>query len=137
MRTPSRRNCRLSLEPLEGRDVPVGNVFTSVSNGIMFIVGDTQDNSIILSQPFGSGTLTITPTGATMLNGQLGPETGNIPPNLDILLGAGTDSLSFDLGTNPIIVAGSLGINYGTGGTGTKTTQTTGASTNNLTVGGG
>ena len=115
--------------------MPAGNVLTSVSNGTLFIVGDTQDNSIVLSQPQ-PGTLTITPTGTTLLNGQAGPQSGTMPPNLDILLGAGTDSLSFDLGSNPIVVPGALTVDYGTGGTGTKTTQTTGANANTLTVGG-
>jgi hypothetical protein len=128
---------RLSVDPLEGRDVPAGNIHTFVADGTLFVVGDAQDNSLVVSQPAGPGTLTLSPTGGTTINGLPAPMTGTIPANVDIMLGAGNDSLSFDLATAPIAIAGSLVVGYGSGGTGTKTTQTTGATTNNLVVGGG
>jgi hypothetical protein len=129
---------RLSVEPLEGRDVPANNVGTLIVGNTLFLIGDAADNGIILSQPNGAGTLRITPTGITTVNGMAGPVDGTLPANLVIRLGAGNDSISFDLGTNPILIQNALTIDYGTGGTGTntKTTQTTGATGNGLTVGG-
>jgi hypothetical protein len=136
MKTHTTRSARLRLHELESREVPAGNVITVFRGNTLFVLGDAQDNSIILSQPGGAGTLTIAPIGTTQLNGQALPQSGTLPPNLTIELGAGTDSLSFDLGSNPILIQNALTIDYGTAGTGTKTTQTTSAASNNLTVGG-
>jgi hypothetical protein len=136
MRNISRRRARLSVEPLEPRTVPAGNVATVLSGNTLFLIGDVSDDSIILSQPLGPGTLTITPTGGTTVNRQLLPVSGVLPPNLTIALGAGNDSVAFDLGTRPITIQNALTIDYGTGGVGTKVTQTTGATGNFLTVGG-
>jgi hypothetical protein len=136
MRTLSGPRARLSVEPLEPRTVPAGNVATVISGNTLFLIGDVSDDSIILSQPLGPGTLTITPTGGTTVNRQLLPVSGVLPPNLTIELGAGNDSVAFDLGTRPILIQNALTINYGIGGVGTKVTQTTGATANFLTVGG-
>jgi hypothetical protein len=130
------RSQRLSVEPLEARDVPAGNVSTLIRGNTLFLFGDTADNTIILSQPNGPGTLRITPTGTTTVNGFVGAVDGTLPTNLDIQLGAGNDSLTFDLGTNPFLVQNALTIDYFGTGVGTKTTQTTGAVANLLTVGG-
>jgi hypothetical protein len=127
---------RLSVELLETREVPAGNVVTVVHGSTLFLVGDSQANTIILSQPGGPGTLRITPTGTTTVNGFNTPVNGTLSPNLDIQLGTGDDSISFDLGTSPFVVQNALTIDYFGTGVGTKTTQTTGAAANDLTVGG-
>jgi hypothetical protein len=127
----------LRLQPLEARDVPATpDVVTVVRGNTLFLLGDNLNDSVVLSQPLGPGTITITPTAGTLLNGQSLPQAGLLAPNLTIELGAGTDSVTFDLGTNPFLVQNALTIDYGTAGIGNKVTQTTGAIGNNLTVGG-
>jgi hypothetical protein len=131
MRTPS---TRLSVEPLEGREVPA-NVVTAVSGNTLFILGTTQSDSITLSQS-APGQLTITPGAGSTINGSAGPVTGVLSTNLVIRLGSGDDNLAFDLSTG-LRVAGSLVVDYGTAGTGTKTTETVNAGQFGLSVGGG
>ena len=41
MRTNTTRRCQLSLQSLEGREVPAGAVTTAVSHGNLVITGDT------------------------------------------------------------------------------------------------
>jgi large repetitive protein len=130
----SKRRARLAVQSLEGREVPA-NVVAEISNGTLFIIGSSADDSIILSQPSGAGTLTITPVGES-LNGRFSSDTGPLPRSVDILLGSGDDTVAFDLSAQSIVFPGTLAINYGTAGIGTKVTQTTGATSNTLTVGG-
>jgi hypothetical protein len=132
MRQSSSR--RLSVEPLEGREVPAA-VFTVMSGNTLFILGSSQSDSITLSQPI-AGQLTIAPGAGTTINGSTNPVTGPLFGNLVIRLGAGDDSLAFDL-TNGLRIPGSLVVDYGTAGIGTKTTTTVNAGQSMLSVGGG
>src|SRR5262245_30189394 len=125
---------RLSLEPLEGREVPA-NVVTVTAGGTLFILGSTQTDSITLSQP-SPGQLTITPGAGTTVNGSSLPVTGPLFGNLVIRLGSGDDSLAFDVATG-LRIPGSLVVDYGTAGIGNKTTETINAGQFGLIVGGG
>lgn len=131
--TSAGRRAHLTLDSLESRVVPVGNVTTFQSGGNLALIGDAFTNQIVISQS-SLGTVIITGTGGTTVNGfasVIKPLTGN----LGIALGAGDDSITFDL-TSPIFLPGHLTIDYGgaNAGVGTKTTQTINATTNFLTV---
>jgi hypothetical protein len=128
------RRTRLNVDCLESRVVPTGNVTTFQSFGNLALIGDIFDNQIVISQPT-LGTITITGTGGTTING-FPSVTKPVTGNLGIALGAGSDSITFDL-TSPIFLAGNLTIDYGgaNSGVGTKTTQTVNAISGNfLTV---
>lgn len=125
------RRPRLNCEKLEDRDVPAGTVITAMSMGSLFILGDTNDNQITITQA-GPNTLAITPTGGTTVDGSSTTVLRPIFSSLVIRLGTGNDSVTFDLST-PMLIRGNLTIDYGTTGTGDKTTMTSGA-TSSLTV---
>jgi hypothetical protein len=116
-----------SLDRLEDRWVPAGNVSTSLSFGTLTVTGDLFANHIVIDQP-GFNQIRIT-SGAnvTTINGGAGPVTINAVTNLVFKLGLGDDSIQFDQ-TNNILLAGSLTINYGTTGSGNKRTETINAS---------
>jgi len=124
---------RLSVEPLEGRDVP-GAVFTVVSAGTLFVIGSTQSDAVTVSQN-ALNQVTLTPGSGTTINGSTVPVTRPLFGSLVIGLGAGDDSLTFDLGSG-LTIPGNLIVNYGVAGTGTKTTETVNAGQFALRVGG-
>jgi hypothetical protein len=130
----ARPSVRLQAERLEARDVPAGSVVTAMVDGSLFIFGDAQDNQITIGQVV-PGVLTITPNGGTIVDGSSTTVTRSINRDLIIELGAGNDSLTFDLAT-PITLPRNLAIDYGIFGIGTKTTTTMNASQNMLSVGG-
>ncbi|HJZ93229.1 MAG TPA: hypothetical protein VKE40_20305 [Gemmataceae bacterium] len=133
MRTNSLRR-RLRVEHLEGRDVPAA-VVTALVNGSLFVIGDVNADTITISQA-APGQVTISPGAGTTVDGLKVPVTRSFLGNLVIRLGAGNDNLSFDL-FRPITLPGSLVIDYGTMGMGTKTTTTTNAGQFDLRVAGG
>jgi hypothetical protein len=126
---------RLILDCLESRFVPAGNVTTFRLFGNQLLVGDANSNQIVISQ-ITLGTITIAGTGGTMVNGS-SVVTIPLTGNLAIALGAGDDSITFDL-TSGMHLPGNVTIDYGgpNAGIGTKTTQTTSATSNFLTVDG-
>jgi hypothetical protein len=128
---PSRR-FRPALESMDDRLVP-SNVTTSLVNGNLSLTDDGSVSfSISQSLP---GRITITPDAGTTVNGQAGPVTiQGVTGNLAYNMGAGNDSVTFDLSARPILITGDLSI---TGSSGSKTVLTdTEGSQNFLNVGG-
>jgi hypothetical protein len=84
-----------SLERLETRAVPAGNVLAMVMKGTLYVAGDPLDNAIRI-QSVGVGTVMITPTdGTTEVNGQSGPVTlGGANGVVSINLGDGNNQLN-------------------------------------------
>jgi hypothetical protein len=134
MKTRPPRSFRPLLERLEDRLTPAGNVTSSFTGGSLTLTGDALANAITISEPTLNGPLVVTPNGTTTLDGQSAAEGFTVTGNLTIQLGAGNDSISFDLGPNPITVPGTLSILYGSN-TGDKLTQTINAVGNAFTVG--
>jgi hypothetical protein len=136
MRTRRRHRFRPTLELLENRLTPSGNVTAALSGGNLTITGDAQANGIALSQP-AAGAITITPDATTRVNGKAAgtPVTFmNVTGNVAINLGAGNDSLTFDLSHGNLAVVGNLTATFGNG---SPTVATTTAGTmNELMVGG-
>jgi hypothetical protein len=131
MRTSSRR---LSLETMEGREVPA-NVVTVMSGGSLFVLGSTASDAVTVSQST-LNQVTLTPGPGTTIDNSPFPVTRPLFGSLVIELGAGDDNLTFDLASG-LTIPGSLVVNYGTAGTGTKTTETVNAGQFALRVGGG
>lgn len=131
MRTSSRH---LSLETMEGREVPA-NVVTVMSGGSLFVLGSTASDAVTVSQST-LNQVTLTPGAGTTINGSTLPVTGPLFGSLVFRLGSGNDVLDFDLGSG-LTIPGSLVVDYGTAGSGTKTTETVNAGQFALRVGGG
>jgi hypothetical protein len=128
------RRFRPTLESLECRLTPSSNITTSLMGGNLTITDNVAAN-VTLSQP-AANEITITTAAGTTINGQTGPVTiSGVTGNLNVNLGAGNDSLTFDLSQTSFAV-GSVSIT-GTTGNKTVTTSTDGTTTNNfLTVNG-
>src|SRR5262249_58585215 len=94
---------RPALEVLECRLAPAtAGVTASVVFGNLTITDNAATSQLTLSQP-AAGEITITPDDGTPINGRAGPvtmeaETGN----LNGPLGAGMDTLTFDLSQHDI-----------------------------------
>jgi hypothetical protein len=118
---------RPSLESLECRLTPSGNVTTSLVGGNLTITDNAPTSSLTLSQT-AAGTITITPDAGTTINGKAGPVTiSGVTGGLNVNLGTGNDTLTFDLSHHGFAV-GSVSI---TGTTGNKTVLTNTAGTAN------
>jgi hypothetical protein len=118
---------RPGLESLECRLAPA-NVTTSLVGGNLSITDNAPTSNITISQP-APNKITITPDAGTTINGRAGPVTiTGVTGNLNMDLGTGTDTLTFDLSTGSIDVR-NLSI---TGSTGNKTVLTKTAGTANF-----
>jgi hypothetical protein len=134
MKQRSPRPFRPQLETLEDRLAPAGNVTSSFTGGSLTLTGDALANAITL-RAAGPGVITVAANGTTTLDGHSGTETFTLTGSMTIALGAGNDSITFDLGGGPLTVPGSLSITYGSS-TGDKTTGTINGDTGNaFTVG--
>ncbi len=118
---------RPALESLECRLTPSANVSTSLVGGNLTIT-DTGSSSLTISQP-ATNQIRITPDAGTTINGQaIAVTIQGVTGNLNVNMGTGTDSLTFDLSQHGISV-GNLSI---TGSTGNKTVLTNTAGTANF-----
>jgi hypothetical protein len=118
---------RPALEGLEGRLTPAGNVTTSLVGGNLTIIDNAAASSLTISQP-AANEITITPDAGTTINGKAGPVTiMGVTGGLNVNLGTGNDTLTFDLSHHSIAV-GNVSI---TGSTGNKTVLTNTAGTTN------
>src|SRR5262245_26451113 len=117
---PARRpiRSRLALESLEGRLTPAA-VSTSLVGGNLTLT-DSGASNFTISQP-AANQIKITPAAGTTINGSANAVTiQGVTGNLNVNLGSGNDTLTFDLSAAGISV-GNLSI---TGSTGNKTVQT-------------
>jgi hypothetical protein len=118
---PARKPIRFrpGLESLEGRLTPA-NITTTLVGGNLTITDNAPTSSLTISQP-AANQIIITPDAGTTINGQAGPVTiMGVTGNLNVNLGGGNDTLTFDLSQHSIDV-GNLSI---TGGAGNKTVLT-------------
>jgi hypothetical protein len=118
---------RPTLEALESRLTPSGNVTTSLVGGNLTITDNAATSSLTLSQP-AAHEITITPDAGTTINGKAGPVTiSGVTGGLNVNLGTGNDTLTFDLSHHSFDV-GNVSI---TGTTRNKTVLTNTAGTAN------
>jgi hypothetical protein len=91
--------CRhgLSVQQLDDRVVPAGNVAVLVSEGVLYFQGDDASNAVWV-QATGQNQVTILPTdGTTTINGQSTPVTiSGVTRGLYAKMGGGDDSLNID-----------------------------------------
>jgi len=123
---------RPALEVLERRLAPAtADVTASVVFGNLTITDNAATSQLTLSQS-AAGEITITPDDGTTINGRAGPVTMvGVTGNLNVNLGAGIDTLTFDLSQHDIRV-GNVSI---TGNTGAKAVVTdTAGTTHTLNV---
>jgi hypothetical protein len=123
---PARKPLRFrpGLESLECRLTPAGNATTSLVGGNLTIT-DSGASALAIGQP-AANQITITPAPGTTINGKAGPVTiPGVTGNLSVNLGAGNDTLVFDLSQSSLDVR-NLSI---TGSTGDKTVLTATAGT--------
>jgi hypothetical protein len=119
---------RPSLESLECRLTPSGNVTTSLVDGNLTITDNAETSSLTLSQP-AAGEITITPDAGTTINGKAGPVTiSRVTGGLNVNLTTGNDTLTFDLSQHSFSI-GKVSI---TGTTGDKNVLTNAAGTTNF-----
>lgn len=78
------------VEGLEDRTVPAGNVQLMVADGILYVAGDNEANSIIVSAT-GSNTVTVQALGDTTVNGQSSVTVGGVRRGWHIDLFGGDD----------------------------------------------
>lgn len=112
----SHRRARLSVRPLEGRDVPNGTVTAVLSpTGVLTLTGDDDDNVVTLKVT--AGDVTLTPDGNTQVNtaavGNAVTLTGAVKSIKAGLLG-GADTLSVD-GAADFAVSGPVSVSLGDG----------------------
>ena len=126
------RRFRPVLESLDDRLVP-SNVATNVVGGNLTLTDDGSV-SFTLSQP-AANQIRITPAEGTTINGQaLAVTIQGVTGSLAYNMGAGNDTVTFDLSDRAVAITGDLSI---TGSSGSKTVLTdTDGSDNFLTVDG-
>jgi large repetitive protein len=116
MRHHLSRLVRPRLEPLEGREVPAGNVTATLVGGRLTLTGDDQGNGLTLLVTHTD--VTVTPDATTSVNGQPAGTAVPLPgaaTSLAANLAGGDDSLSIDQNNN-FALAGAATVNLGDGG---------------------
>ena len=89
---------RLTVEPLEGRDVPAGNVTATLAGGVLTLTGDDQAN-VISTLTLTAGHAIIAPDAGTSINGKPPGTTEDLPATatkLTARLLGGNDSLTIE-----------------------------------------
>jgi hypothetical protein len=108
-----RSRARLSVQPLEGRDVPNGTITASLSpTGVLTLTGDDNDNDVVLTET--GANLNLTSTGGTQFTGPTSFALASVKSIKANLLG-GVDSLSIDPAAD-FTVPGPVSISLGDGG---------------------
>lgn len=96
MRTSPVRRVRrpsLSVEALEDRTVPAGNVTAFVAGGVLQVIGDAADN-VVWVEALGDGRAVVTGLAGTTVNGSAAPVVlGGIEFAYQVRLGRGNDAL--------------------------------------------
>ncbi len=83
-----------SLDRLEDRTVPAGNVTATFSGGMLRILGDAEDNQISIVGD-GKGNVTVSGSNDTTINGQEGPISfSKVRKSLEVWMRAGDDSVT-------------------------------------------
>src|SRR5688572_21019772 len=83
-------SCR--IERLEDRRLLAGNVTAQLVDGSLRIVGDAQNNDIVIEKDFVADLLRVNGNDTT-INGDSMPAEFNIPPDIRIILGDGNDRI--------------------------------------------
>lgn len=103
------RRVQPSIETLEDRTVPAGNVAAGVIGGSLIVIGDAQANDIKIQASFGA--VAITAGGATTVNGAKSIMLYGFKGHANIDMGGGNDFLT----VGPLNVPGILKIQMGAG----------------------
>lgn len=119
---PFRSRARLSVQPLEGRDVPNGTIQASLSaTGVLTLTGDDDDN--VATIKVDAGSVTLTPDSNTTIDDLAVPGTGTMGAPVTITgtvtsikasLFGGADVLTADP-TGAFSVTGPVAFNLGDG----------------------
>ena len=112
------RRTRLALQPLEGRDVPAGNLTAGLSpTGVLTITGDDDDNDVLILLTAGGAVLTSL-SGTTVINDAADPAlpvplAGTVK-SIKADFRGGADDVSIDPSAD-FVVAGPVKLNLGDG----------------------
>lgn len=91
---------RLSVECLEGRLTPAGNITAAVIDGLLVIEGDAEANGFTVTQftesIFPSGTLAVEGDATTLVNGEGDVELSGVTRGVDINTGPGADDVTVE-----------------------------------------
>jgi hypothetical protein len=109
---PLRPRFRPGVEGLENRTVPAGNVTASVTDGVLYVVGDNAANQFAVTG-IGVAGATLTPLDATTtINGQAGSQTlGGISRGYNINGGGGDNVINL----NRLVAEHTIIVNTGAG----------------------
>jgi len=124
------RSALLGIERLEGREVPAGNVAVLVSNGVVSVFGDAQNNQVAIQQN-AVGDLFVLGVNGTTVNGRAALYLGRFSPAaVTVNLGAGNDTFQMNG-----VVAEQIAVNGGAGADSIALVNT--VSSGDITVNGG
>ena len=114
MRRSARSSHRpvLGLQTLESRDVPAGNVFANLTNGLLSLVGDDLANAVTI-RVVGTS-VTVTGNAGTLVNGLPSNSGIGVVSAVQATLNGGDDSLRIDP-TASFLIPGPLSVNLGPG----------------------
>lgn len=132
VRSPNR--AVLSLQPLEGREVPAGNVFATISAGVLSLTGDNLSNAVTIR--VSGNSVTISGNSGTLVDGL--PSVSGIATVRAVAanMNGGDDVVRIDPSSN-FVIPGQVSINLGEGNN-TLTLQTAGQiALGSLSVAGG
>jgi hypothetical protein len=130
-------NVRLRLERLEAREVPAGQIQAALTAGVLTLTGDDDSNVVTLKVT--STDITLTPDGATAINGQAAgtPVTlTGAATTLKAALKSGADSLVIDAAAD-LILPGGAKVDLGDGDNTLNFTTDGKIELRSLSVGGG
>jgi hypothetical protein len=106
---------QLRVEHLETRQLLAGDMTASVVNGDLFIVGDSEDNRLIITATANVGEFVLTrgDSDTTINSGAVPVTVSGVTGNVSIQLGDGFDMLQFDTDPAAISFAGEVSIDMG------------------------
>ncbi len=109
----SSRRAPLTLQTLERRENPAGNVVTSMAGGVLTLTGTDEAETFTIKNGATAGTYVLTGTGLTTIDGAANVTT-LAATSVKMVLNGGDDTVAADTGF-PLTITGALTINGGDG----------------------